>query len=255
MGTVWLGRHLLLDVPVAIKFVFASTAGWGDEEAAPFLRGARAAAGVEHPSVVRVLNAGREADFYYLVQRYVEGLTLREVMASRGPLPEADVWGLMSDLTGALAAVHVSGVVHRDIKPANIIVTAAGRALLTDFGLACAPGGSDISGASSVVGTPYYMAPEQCEGRAVDGRADLYSLGATAYHALTGHEPIPGRTPLEVLRNHLERVPVAVRELAPGVSEGLGQIIMQLLAKVPEERFASARVLSGELDRVRSGEQ
>jgi len=255
MGTVWLGRHLLLDVPVAIKFAFASAAGWGDDEAARFMRGARAAAGVDHPSVVRVLNAGREADFYYLVQRYVEGRTLRDVMASRGPLGEAEVWGLMRDLAGALAAVHGSGVVHRDVKPGNIIVTAAGRALLTDFGLACGPDGSDVSSASAVVGTPYYMAPEQCEGRAVDGRADLYSLGATAYHALTGRRPIPGGTPLEVLRNHLEYQPVAVRESAPDVSEGLSEIIMRLLAKAPGERFASARALSAALDRVRSGER
>ena len=124
-------------------------------------------------------------------------------------------------------------MVHRDVKPGNIILRPDGAAVLTDFGLACWAAGGDISGGSEVVGTPYYMAPEQCAAGRVDGRADLYGLGVTAYQALACRLPITGETPLQVLRGHVERTPQPLGEVAPGVSREMEAIVMRLLAKAP----------------------
>ena len=152
-GVVFLGRHLTLDVPVAVKVV--PVPAGRDDDIQRFLRGARAVARIEHPNVVAVLNAGREGAFQFLVQRYVEGVTLKRTIASRGRLEARLVVRLLKDLAGGLGAVHRAGVVHRDVKPANIVVTPAGVAMLTDFGLARQAGAGDISNGSEVVGTAY----------------------------------------------------------------------------------------------------
>jgi len=237
-GAVYLGRHKVLEVPVAVKVMPVS--GAGNAELERFLRGARVAARVQHPHVAPVLNAGRGRGFCFLVQRYVEGETLRRRMEAQGRLSERSVRAILRDIASALAAAHHLGVIHRDVKPSNIILTPAGRAVLTDFGLARAAGPGDISSASDVVGTPYYMSPEQCSGLAVDERSDLYSLGATAYHALTGRRPAEGDTVVAVLRAHVEEVPPPPRALVPEVSEGLSALLMRLLAKRREERCQSA---------------
>jgi len=243
MGTVYLGRHVLLNVAVAIKLVSVPDAGWGDDAWECFLSGARAAVGIQHPHVTSVLNAGREGDFYYLVQRYVEGRSLREVVAGCGPLSEEGVTRLLAEMASALEAVHANGVVHCDVKPANIMVMPDGRASLVDFGLALRMEMDDIPHDGAVTGTPFFMSPEQCQALKPDGRSDLYSLGATAYYALTGRVPIPGNTLSEALRNHVMRAPVPVREIRPDVSVSLECVIMRLLAKSPDERLQSARAL------------
>ncbi len=243
MGTVCLGRHLLLDVPVAIKLVYAPGAGWSSADLQRFVRGAKAAARVQHPNVVPLLNAGKEGTFYYLVQRYVEGITLADEISHRATLDAPFVTAIMRDIASGLGALHAAGVIHRDVKPSNIIINGEGRAVLTDFGLARPTAGADISSDSEVLGTPFYMAPEQCQAEEVDARADLYALGVTAYHALAGRLPITGSTPLEVLRGHVERAPVPLAETAPGTPPALAQIVMQLLAKSPADRLPSAEAL------------
>ena len=250
-GTVCLGRHILLDVVVAVKLVSASQAGWSSEDRERFIRGARAAAGIQHPNLVPVLNAGREGDFYFLVQRYIEGASLQHRIDSGGSLSEADALGLLHDVASALAMVHRNGLIHRDVKPGNIIMTPEGRAMLTDFGLARPAGLSNLSGASNIIGTPFYMAPEQCEGKALDGRSDLYSLGVTVYHAMTREMPITGKTPLEVLRNHVAQRPIPIRDRQPEVSEELATIVTCLLAKLPSERFDLADALLDAVTRLR----
>lgn len=253
-GIVCLGRHRLLDVPVAVKLVYAPAARWSTDEEQRFLRGARAAALIQHPNVVEVLNAGREAGYYYLVQRYVEARTLRQVIDAEGALEEARVVRLIRDLASGLAAVHQVGIVHRDVKPQNVLCTADGRAMLTDFGLARPMATADISGDSSIVGTPLYMSPEQCEGKPLDGRSDLYSLGVTAFEALTGTVPITGSTPLDVLRGHIERQPPRLRDVRPAVSQEMDELVARLLAKDPADRFPSATDLVAALDEIQEGE-
>ncbi len=251
-GAVYLARHELLDVTVAVKVMSASLAQWSPEEVQRFVRGARAAAHIQHPNVVAVLNAGTEKGFYFLVQRYVEGQTLSARIQSQGRLSEEAVMGILRDIGAGLAAAHRIGIVHRDVKPSNIIIKPGGTAVLTDFGLARAAGKGDISSGSDIVGTPYYMSPEQCSGLAIDGRSDLYSLGAAAYHALTGRRPAQGDSAIAVLRAHMEETPPAPRSLVSHLSEGLSVLIMMLLSKRPEQRYQSAEELLAALRSVAS---
>lgn len=244
MGVVYLGRHLALDVPVTVKIVTATGARWSPDELQRFERGVRAAAKVQHPSVVQVLHAGKEGAFHYAVQRYVEGESLKDRMASQGRLSQRLLIRVLREIADGLAAVHRLQLVHRDVKPANIILTPAGAPVLTDFGLARPVGQGDISSQSAMVGTPYYMSPEQCDGLGLDGRSDLYSLGATAYHALAGRPPIFGDTPVAVLRGHIEQMPRPLNEVVADVSVTLAAAVMKLLAKRPEDRYQSAEELS-----------
>jgi len=246
-GVVYLGRHLVLDVPVAVKLVPESAARWSREELGRFERGVRAAAKVQHPNVVQVLHAGHEGKLHFLVQRYVAGETLKARIDSQGRLAQGAVLRVLREIAAGLGAVHRLQLVHRDVKPGNIIITPPGAAMLTDFGFARATGLGDISSRSEMIGTPYYMSPEQCDGLALDGRSDLYSLGATAYHALTGSPPIRGDTPVAVLRAHIEQPPRAPNEVVAGVSEALSRILMKLLAKSPDERYPSAEELLADL--------
>lgn len=239
---VYLARHATLDIPVAVKLMPAALQRWDAEERRRFIRGARAAARIDHPGVVPVLNAGEEGGCCFLVQRYVEGETLQARIDRLGPLPEKDVRAIVRQVAAGLGAAHRLGIVHRDVKPANVILSTGGQSLLTDFGLARI-GEADISSGSAVVGTPLYMSPEQCSGKALDGRSDLYSLGASAYHALVGRPPISGDSPVAVLRNHLERLPDPPRLAARGVSTGFSSALMRLLAKDPDARFRDAAEL------------
>jgi CheY-like chemotaxis protein/tRNA A-37 threonylcarbamoyl transferase component Bud32 len=250
MGTVYLGRHLLLDVPVAVKVFNASSAQWSEENLRRFIRGARAAAKVEHPNLAGLFNAGREGQFYFLVQRYIEGETLKARIETATRLDEASVVRLLRQIAAGLSAVHALGIIHRDVKPANIILATSGEAVLTDFGLARFAGGPDISSESEMVGTPLYMSPEQCAGTAVDARSDLYSLGASGYHAATGRPPVIGDTPVDVVRGHMQETPPWPQDLAPSVSGELAEALMRLLAKSPGERYASAEELIRALEKI-----
>jgi serine/threonine-protein kinase len=249
-STVYLGRHLLLDVRVAVKVFNASSSQWSEENLRRFIRGARAAAKIEHPNLAGVLNAGREGEFYFLVQRYIEGETLKSRIEALTRLDEASVVPVLRQVAAGLAAVHALGIIHRDVKPANIILATSGEAVLTDFGLARSAGWSDISSESGMVGTPFYMSPEQCAGQAVDARADLYSLGASGYHAATGRPPFVGETPVDVIRGHTQEIPHWPQDLAPALSDDMAKVLMKLLAKSPDERYASAEELIRALDRI-----
>ncbi len=249
-GAVYLGRHLMLDIPVAVKILPLPSAGWREEDVQRFERGARAAARVAHPNVVQVLHAGREGNVCFLVQRFVEGRTLKSHMDDDGPLDPPLAWRVLREIGAGLAAVHDQGIVHRDVKPANIIVTASGKPLLTDFGFARPVGVGDISSESALLGTPYYMSPEQCEGRPLDGRADLYALGATVYHALAGRPPIEGATPIDVVRGHLKDPPRDLLLARPDLDPAPCALVMRLMAKDPADRFSSAAALMGALDEI-----
>jgi CheY-like chemotaxis protein len=249
-SAVYLGRHLLLDAPVAVKLLDASAAGWGDQERQRFIRGARAAVQIQHPNVAPVLNAGVERGFYFLVHRYVEGETLKSRIEAETRLDEGKALRILQDVAGGLSAAHRLDIIHRDVKPANIILASSGAAMLTDFGLARAAGRGEISDTTDLVGTPYYMSPEQCNGLPLDARSDLYSLGATGYHALTGRPPILGDSPVAVLRGHAEEVPPSPRDLVPDLSKGVSSVIMKLLSKSPDARYAGAEELCAALARV-----
>ncbi len=240
MGAVYLGRHEVLDTAVAIKLLPVALAQWDPEQLSRFVRGARAAARVEHPCVATVLHAGREEDFYYLIARYAEGVSLKEVLDQRGALAPAAALRVLAGAAGGLAAAHAMGVIHRDIKPSNIILSGAGDPKITDFGLARRAGDESVTSPSSIVGTPWYMSPEQCEGGAPDAPSDVYSLGATIYHCLAGQPPFQGRDAIEVLRSHVESDPPPLRERCPGAPAELARLTHEMLNRAPDARPSAA---------------
>lgn len=240
-GAVYRARQRSLDREVAIKILAGPLAADG-ELVERFLHEARAAAQICHPNVVQVYDVGRTQHTRYIVMEYVRGPTLDRVLRAEGPISEERAVAIGVQAARALVTTEGAGIVHRDIKPANIIVTPSGTAKLADLGLALVPGETVEHSA----GTPYYMAPEQARGQAdLDTRADIYALGCTLFHAVTGRAPYRGRTAAETLRMHAEAaVPDAgdarpARAGAP-LSPAFRATLKRMMAKAPDARFATA---------------
>jgi serine/threonine-protein kinase len=247
MGIVYKAFDPLIRRTVAIKTVVKSRL---EPSASPralerFRREAQAAGGLLHPGIVAVYDYGEDADIAFIVMECVRGKSLREHLSNekRYDLPEA--WQILSQLLDAIGYSHTQGVVHRDLKPANILINDDGRIKISDFGIARVDTGQ-VSEHGEIVGTLYYMAPEQVRGENVDHRADLYSVGIICYQLLTGRRPFAG-TPMEVMNQVLDFIPVDPSRLNPDLPRDLDRIIRKALAKRPEERFQSARELADRL--------
>lgn len=244
MGEVYKARHLGLDKSVAVKVLPPGD----DDGRTRFLREARTLAKVEHPNIVAVHHVGDEQGVHFIVMQYLEGSTLADRIR-KGPIPAPEAARIGRDIARGLHAAHQAGVVHRDLKPGNVILTGSGVKVI-DFGLAReAKADREITRAGDVVGSPHYMAPEQCTGRTVDARTDLYALGATLYHMLTGVPPYTGETLYEILDSHVHAPPPDPRAKQPDVPAGLAGFVQRLLAKNPAERPEDAEVVARELDR------
>ena len=214
---------------------------------------ARAAAAIEHPSVIQVYEAGAFKQFFYIATELAEGGSIADALASTGPFPPDRAATLCAEAAEGLAAAHAIGIVHRDVKPANLLLARSGRCKVADFGLAAGGEASDPLHASRAAGTPYYIAPEVVRGATADARSDVYSLGATLYHMLSGHKPFEkvgddvsaSRSQRTlVLRAHVERDVPNVRRLVPGLDAGLAAVVARAMAKNPAERFADAREMA-----------
>ena len=205
------------------------------------------AANLSHPRVIKIGEIGREGMLvYFAMELYPASLA---TALANGPLPEAQLLGIIRDVAEALSFAHGQGVVHRDIKPDNILLTPDGRAVVTDFGIARAVSGYvSATGVNMTIGTPHYLSPEQAQGRPLDGRSDLYSLGITLYKAATGDLPFKSKDWYELARMHVEEAPAPPRLNHPDLSKKLERIILRLLAKHPDDRPASAEELLHELD-------
>jgi serine/threonine-protein kinase len=248
MANVYVADHPTLRQPVAVKVMLTEQA----EEAnfrARFEREARAIASLRHPNIVRLYDYGQIEDTNYMVMEYIDGPTLRDFMRRRQPLPLPDALALLADIGGALAYAHAAGLVHRDVKPSNVMVqerTAVNgqgmhQAILTDFGIVKMLGGSSALTQTGMVGTLDYIAPEQIRNaRDVDGRADLYSLGVMAYELVTGQRPFTAANPAALLIAHLQQPAPDPRRLRPDLPPPLAESILRLLAKTPEQRYATA---------------
>jgi WD40 repeat protein/tRNA A-37 threonylcarbamoyl transferase component Bud32 len=206
-----------------------------------FAREAQAAAAVRDQHVIGI-HAVEEADgLPYLVMEYVSGLSLQERLEQAGPLEPKEILRIGIQVATGLAAAHLQGLIHRDIKPANILLeNGVQRVKITDFGLARAADDASLSQSGVVAGTPHYMAPEQAEGKPVDPRADLFSLGSVLYALCTGRAPFRASTTMAVLRRVCEDAPRPIREINPAVPDALVETIARLHAKDPTERFPSA---------------
>jgi hypothetical protein len=240
MGAVYLAREDALERLVAIK-VLASAREHDEAARERFRREARTAAGLSHPNVVPLHDFGETRDgLLYLAMGYVHGETLAERVSREGRRPSAEVRRTIAEVADALHYAHRRGVVHRDVKPQNILLEdQSGRALLTDFGIARLADGSHLTQEGAVVGTPVFMAPEQCAGRPLDGRSDVYSLGVTAYLLLAGRAPFAGSAP-ELLLAHLNEEPPPLRDVVPDAPEDLVAAISRALAKEPGHRWPDA---------------
>jgi serine/threonine-protein kinase len=243
MGIVYLAHDLKLARPVAIKtlpYHLASDPLIRER----FLREARTAAALAHPSIVPIHRADELGDFVFFVMGYVDGVSMAQQVREAGPYRPAPLIPLLIDIASALGYAHARGVVHRDIKAENILLDAAGRrAMVTDFGIARLAQSASLTQTGTVLGTVHYMSPEQVTGEELDGRSDLYSFGVLAFFALTGRFPFESETPSAVLVAHVTRPAPPIRSIASTVPQPLADIVDRLLSKEREDRFEDAESL------------
>jgi serine/threonine protein kinase len=257
MGSVYRGRHVLMDKTVAIKVLRPSLAG-DDAVVARFSREAKAASKISHPHAVSVTDFGEaESGVVFLVMEYLDGRTLKEVITREGPLSLGRAVEIVRQVAGALDAAHDQGVIHRDLKSENIMLVNHNGdewAKVLDFGIAkiLQPIGSakdaEITQANLVVGTPQYMSPEQCsQSGALDARSDVYSLGIIVHEMLTGKLPFTGESATVVMMKQVQDAPPSVLESQSQLPSAVDRVIKRALAKQPIDRFQSAGELSAGL--------
>jgi serine/threonine protein kinase len=251
MGVVYRGRDRRLKRTVAIK-VLPPELAFRREIRSRFVREAQTAAQLNHAHIVDIFSVDESELFVYFVMAYIRGDNLAKQVHDRGPLDPEEARCILRDVADALAYAHAQGVIHRDIKPDNIVIEAdTRRAMVTDFGLARAITDAEarLTASGIAMGTPTYMSPEQAAGeREVDGRADLYSLGAVAYYMLTGSPPFTAKSGPALLVKHLSEAPTPIQLRRPELSVELSRIVMTLLEKSPDARFENAASLVTALD-------
>ncbi len=248
---VFEGKRTDNGATVALKVLRPRYAGDPQFEAR-FRNEFEVAQNLSHPSIVRILDIGRDGDTtYYAMDYYPESLGDR--LERLGPLSEEETIVLAASVAQALAFAHDEGVVHRDIKVDNILLAEDGRAAVADFGIARAVSGYvSATGQNMTIGTPHYVSPEQAQGRTLDGRSDLYALGVTLYKAVTGNVPFSSTDWFELARMHVEDPPEAPRNKRPDISSRLERIILRLLAKHPDDRYGTAEALLADLNEIES---
>jgi serine/threonine protein kinase len=251
MGAVYLAHHPGLNRPVAIKVLPGDLAS-KPEFKERFFREARLAARLEHPNVVQVHDVGEEQGVHYIAMQYVEGRSLDAILKDKKKLALHEALAITKRIAVALSAAAKLGIVHRDIKPHNILISKDGVVKVADFGLAKDEDSNrSISEPGEIMGTPYYMAPEQAKGEKVDHRGDIYSLGATLYHMLSGRRIFDGGTPVSIVMKQINDAPIPIREIEPSVSEPVAAILEKMLQKDPANRFPSAEELVKALDALK----
>jgi serine/threonine-protein kinase len=250
MGAVFLARDTALDRPVALKILPPEQTADLDV-VQRFYQEAKAAARLDHENIARVYAIGSDRSFHFIAFEYIEGTTLRARVARDGPVPVAEAINYSLQIANALIHAAERGVVHRDIKPSNIIITPHGRAKLVDMGLArrFERGGDDgLTQSGMTLGTFDYISPEQArDPRDVDVRSDLYSLGCTMFHMLTGRPPFPDGTVLQKLLQHQEEPAPDARALNPAIPPELSAVLLKLMAKERERRYQSPEQLARDL--------
>src|SRR5262249_22819299 len=250
MGAVFRALDTQLDRQVALKLLPPDQAV-DDEVVQRFYQEGRSAAQLDHENIARVFSIGQDGLFHYIAFEYIEGVTLRQKVEADGPLSAREAVDVALQIANALVHASRRGVIHRDIKPSNIIITPNGKAKLVDMGLARRferGGDHGLTQSGMTLGTFDYISPEQArDPRDVDVRSDLYSLGCTLFHALTGRPPFPGGTVLQKLIQHQEELPADVRTLNPAVPVELANIIAKLMAKDRDRRYQTPEHLVRDL--------
>lgn len=253
IGSVWEAELAPIGKRVAIKLLRRDAVARSGDHAARLLREAQAASAIGHEHIVRVDDFGVDPDAGpFLVMELLRGRSLALEIVAHAPMPWPRVAGLLLQLCSALAAAHRVGIVHRDLKPANVFLTeregGADHCKLLDFGLCKPMPEAELAGVLTTLGTrlgtPGYMAPEQIRGDEVDGRADLYALGCVAHEMLSGKPPFEARRIAELIEAHVQAEPPSLDVRVPGTPRDVAELVLRLLAKSPEQRFADADALA-----------
>ncbi len=256
MATVFKANQQSLDRTVAIK-ILPKKYMTDPQFVERFYAEGRAAAKLNHANIVQAIDVGKAGDFHYFVMEYVEGTTVYDHLVREGRYDEAQALDIVIQIAEALNHAHGKGFMHRDVKPKNIMFTCAGVAILADMGLARLVSDCEaaVAEAGKAYGTPYYISPEQIRGEVdVDFRADIYGLGATFYHMVTGQVPFEGPNPSAVMHKHLKSPLTPPDHLNEGLTAGVGEIIEVMMAKQRDERYASTADLLEDLKAVSAGE-
>ena len=256
MAVVYKAVQVSLDRIVAIKVLpnkFAEKKDYVDR----FYKEGRIAAKLNHNNIVQAIDVGEANGLYYFVMEYVEGKTIYDDLASGKVYTEEEALVVVIQLARALSHAHNKGLIHRDVKPKNAMITTSGIVKLADLGLARATS-DDVAAESEkgkAFGTPYYIAPEQIRGEVdIDGRADIYALGATLYHMVTGRVPFKAGNPSEVMKMHLKEPLTPPDHINTSLSTGIAEVIETMLAKRKEDRYATADDLLEDLEAIQRGE-
>ncbi|HEY3352243.1 MAG TPA: protein kinase [Polyangia bacterium] len=259
MGAVYRVEHLRISKVAAMKVLHAELA-LDRDLVKRFRREAEAVSRLTHPNSVQTFDFGQVGDAMYLVMEYLRGESLAALLRRDGPAPFLRTAGIVIQVCCALAEAHELGIIHRDLKPENIFVShtkdGADHVKVLDYGLAKireSEALNEITARGCLIGTPYYMSPEQVRSEDLDGRSDIYSLGAVMYRMLTGHEPFTGASPVAVLTKHLTDEPVPPRQRRPDldIDPGAEAIVLRAMAKRREDRYQTADALREELERRR----
>ncbi|MHC4200306.1 MAG: protein kinase domain-containing protein, partial [Planctomycetota bacterium] len=234
MGVVYKARQVSMDRAVAVKV----------------LNEAREAASLSHLNVIRVFDAGVAGDLHYFTMEYIDGTTVSRLIRRKGRIPVDRALGIVRQVARALDHAHESGIIHRDVRPSGIMVAADDRVKVADLGISKAF--DESSGETGLLGTPHYMSPEQASGGEVDVRTDVYSLGATLYHMLTGEVPFAfdGRDPRDVAKAHTTGSLRPVQDVESAIPDSVASMVERMMARDPEKRYPSMAALLGDLGKV-----
>jgi serine/threonine protein kinase len=259
MSEVHLARDVRLHRDVAVKVLRADLAR-DPSFYLRFRREAQNAAALNHPAIVAVYDTG-EAEtaagpLPYIVMEYVNGVTLRDIVHTDGPMTPTRAIEVIADACQALNFSHQHGIIHRDVKPANIMISSTNAVKVMDFGIARALSdtGNSVTQTAAVIGTAQYLSPEQARGDSVDARSDVYSLGCVLYEMLTGEPPFVGDSPVAVAYQHVREDPIPPSRRYQGISADLDAVVLKALAKNPENRYQTAADMRTDLVRVHNGE-
>ena len=251
MGKVFKGIDLMLEREVAIKSLRPEYAR--PDVVKRFYKEAKTLAMLNHPNIVTVYNFFQQGDDFFIVTEFVDGETLDKMIAREKAIPWKRAVPLFCQALRGIGHAHSYGIIHRNIKPTNMIITQSGLLKVMDFGITRVLGTARLTRQGHLVGTAEYMSPEQIQGRDVDARSDIYSLGIVLYEMLAGRAPFAGDSEFEILRAQVEEISRPVRQLAPEVPPALEAVIAQALAKRPEQRLPTVDEFRERLENLLGG--
>ena len=253
MATVWLGYDTILDRQVAIK-TFKIDAN--DEDTVKrFNREAKAVTSLSHPNIVSIYDVENEGEFYYLILEYVEGMTLKDYMIKNPRIPIETIVHIAKQIAAGLSHAHQNGIIHRDIKPQNILMNENLTCKITDFGIARAYGDTTLTQTNQMLGTVYYLSPEQARGNVATAQSDIYSLGILIFEMITGQIPFKGESAVAIALKHLQEELPDIDKFRDNIPQSVKNIVLQATMKNPNERYISSKELFEDLSTVLNPER